>query len=312
MRTNKTNWPLRLLKLTLLAVVLYFVGKAIVRAIADISWADVAIRPGFIVLSVFFEMAARFFIGLLYALLLKYFQTPLGLGIAVAVSWISFLGKYVPGKVALLGSIVYLLSRFQVRRAIAAVIPILATIMTVTVAFLFSIPLIFSSLAGELALNPNLLVPFFILAGIVTVRPQLLIKPGNYLMSKLGYPPIEIDLTIKQILSSICVVVGQTVCAGISTWCFSNAFVPLGLETMPTVVAISALAGTLGLLALFSPAGLGVRDGVYFLLLGPMIGVKMAALVVVGLRLMQTMVDVAAAGLGGLLFKKRSKESVAE
>jgi glycosyltransferase 2 family protein len=304
MQMPKRKWMILFIKVILLAAVLFFVGKAISQAIFKISWADLDINNWFLMLSVFFEIATRLFVGLFYGLLLRYFKSPVYPGVAVAVSWISFLGKYVPGKVAVLGSAVYLLSRYNVRRAVAAVVPVIATIMTVAVSLLLSIPLLFSSLSGDLAVFANFMVVFIVLASVMAIRPHIFIKPGNYLLQKMGYSPIETGLYVKQALGGICIVLGQCYCAGLSTWCFVNAFVSSGLETLPMIISITVFAGAVGLLALFSPAGIGVRDGIYFLFFGPLMGVEMAALVVVCLRLLQTIIDLLTAGLGWLLLRR--------
>ena len=82
----------------------------------------------------------------------------------------------------------------------------------------------------------------------------------------------------------------------------------MAIEVAPAIISITALAGTMGLLAFFSPAGIGVRDGIYFLFLSPLIGAEMAAIVVVCLRLLQTAIDLLSAGLGGLMLHLWPKE----
>lgn len=308
MQMGKRQLWIRLLKVFLLAVVLYFVGKAILGAIVNINYNELDVDARFLGLSALFEMATRLFVGLLYGLLLRYFNAPLNFGVAVAVSWISFLGKYVPGKVAVLGSVVYLLSRYNVQRSITAVVPVMATIMTIAVALLLSMPLLFSPLVDEVVVFAKVMIVFFFLTSVMAIRPHLFIKPGNYLLKKMGYSPIETVISVKQSISGIGVVLGQCICAGMSTWCFVNAFVPMEIEVAPAIISITALAGTIGLLAVFSPAGIGVRDGIYFLFLSPLIGAEMAAIVVVCLRLLQTAIDLLSAGLGSLMLRLCPKE----
>ena len=65
----------------------------------------------------------------------------------------------------------------------------------------------------------------------------------------------------------------------------------MAIEVAPAIISITALAGTMGLLTFFSPAGISVKDGIYYLFLSPLIGVEMVAIVIVCLRLLQTAID---------------------
>ena len=79
-----------------------------------------------------------------------------------------------------------------------------------------------------------------------------------------------------------------------------NAFAPLDISMLPYIVSVTVFAGTLGLLALFSPAGIGVRDGAYLFLLTTITGASIAALITVFLRIMQTIADLLMAILAAI------------
>jgi len=64
-----------------------------------------------------------------------------------------------------------------------------------------------------------------------------------------------------------------------------------------------ALAGSLGLLALFAPAGLGVREGILLIILGPIAGVGTSAIVVILARVLSILVELAAAGIGFVVLR---------
>ena len=59
----------------------------------------------------------------------------------------------------------------------------------------------------------------------------------------------------------------------------------LPLRWLGVYVAGTALAATIGLVALFAPGGLGVREGILLLVLTPSVGAEMAAVVTGALRL---------------------------
>ena len=80
-----------------------------------------------------------------------------------------------------------------------------------------------------------------------------------------------------------------------------------GTLSLPTATGVFALGYILGLLALFAPGGVGVREVVFIGLLTPALGTGGAVALSVGSRVLLTLCE-AAAPLGVLLITGRSKE----
>ena len=59
---------------------------------------------------------------------------------------------------------------------------------------------------------------------------------------------------------------------GVAHWFLARAIAPIGIDALPLVTGAVALAWIGGYLALISPAGLGVREGLLTLLLAPHLG----------------------------------------
>lgn len=291
------------IKWCLLFIVLFFVGRAITHQVSHIDWVVIHFDWKFLVLTIVFEMLARVFIGILYSCLLKSLQTVLPFQIAISISWISLLGKYVPGKVAVLSSTVYFLNLYKIRPAVATIVPVLGNIITIWVALMLSMPLFFSSLGGQIA--PFFYMTLIVIAGtgIICFQPSIFLKFSNIMLKRMGSPPLEIAAGFFKIMPSLGVVFVQCVCAGIATWCMVRTITFIDPQQLPTVISIAALAGTMGLLALFSPAGIGVREGIYLLALTPIIGAEKGALIAVLLRLLQTLIDVIMAIIGSLVVR---------
>src|SRR5437867_4160518 len=79
-----------------------------------------------------------------------------------------------------------------------------------------------------------------------------------------------------------------------------------GTLSLPTATGVFALGYILGLLALFAPGGVGVREVVFIGLLTPALGTGVAVALSVGSRVLLPLCE-AAAPLGGLLLTVRSK-----
>ena len=80
--------------------------------------------------------------------------------------------------------------------------------------------------------------------------------------------------------------------------CRAFADVPLGW--LPVLIAAAGLSATVGFLALFAPAGLGVREAILLVVLSGVLSETDAALVTVAMRLLSILVEVGL-GLAGLV-----------
>jgi len=297
-------------KIVLLAAVLYFVGATIIERVADVEWNRLRPDFRFLALAMLAAISARFFIGIFYGVLLRHLDNPLPYRIGMAVSWMALLGKYVPGKMAIFASVVCLLARYQVNAAVSVIVPMLNNGMAVLIALILSLPLLFSSWARETIPFSRVWFIMLIVAGIVALCPRVFLGTCNFFLRLMKRPRLDVNLTFRQMILPVCFVTGQCLATGVATWCMARTLSPsVDLYSMPLMVSVTALAGALGILALFAPAGLGVVEGMYLLMLSPLIGPEMAALLSICLRLLQTAADILMA-FAGMLFVARNPLSV--
>lgn len=95
---------------------------------------------------------------------------------------------------------------------------------------------------------------------------------------------------------------------GVGIVVIAAALADAGPESWVPLGAAYAIAGAAGLLAVFVPSGLGVREAVFVLFAAPYVGVEMAIITALVARLLATIGDAAIAGVYGtltLLSKKR-------
>ncbi len=96
---------------------------------------------------------------------------------------------------------------------------------------------------------------------------------------------------------------------GLAFWLLARGLGLPGTLPLTTAAGVFALGYILGLLALFAPGGVGVRELVFIGLLTPTLGSGGAVALSVGSRVLLTLCE-AAAPLAVLLFTGRSKEDV--
>ncbi len=298
------------IQILLLMILLYFVGKAIIKQISNIHWETLKVNYVFLLLALLSDIITRVFGGILYSSLLTRLNSFLPYRIAMSISWLSLLGKYIPGKIAILGSAMYLLSLYKVRPEIAAIVPVMANGLVAIVCLFLSLPLLFSQQGGKIIPFPHFWFFLLLFIGILTILPKNILRLTNWLLNLIRRQSIQTNLRLKQMVIPFGIVLFQCLFTGLTTWLMMRALTTVSVSAIPMVISISVLAGTLGFLAFFSPAGLGVREGVYLLLLSPFIGSEMAVLTAVCLRLLQTLIDLVMGIAGSGLLRLSTHEEI--
>jgi hypothetical protein len=87
---------------------------------------------------------------------------------------------------------------------------------------------------------------------------------------------------------------------GVCLWLSARTLLPLPVAQLPYCIAVAGLASTIGFLAVFAPAGLGVHEAVFILTMQTLLGPQ-AALLALLMRLFNLMGDIVMAGVGMLL-----------
>jgi hypothetical protein len=283
---------------------LYFVIAALWDRFRQLDWAAITVHYHFFVVALAAASGSRAVTGFLLGTVLKHLSYPLPYRWVMAVAWVAAVGKYVPGKLATLAGGVYLLGQHDVRPSVSTAALTLCNGLAVTVGLLVALPLMFSDEVTQILPLSRLWFSSLLLIGLIAIWPKVFFSVGNFILRRMGRAHIETTLTLRQMLPLIGLVVGQCLVGGVTTWCVARAISDVTAATIPVMVSITALAGAAGLLALFAPAGLGVREGVYLLALRPVIGSEAAALVAVGMRLLQTVADALMGVLGALILRR--------
>ena len=71
----------------------------------------------------------------------------------------------------------------------------------------------------------------------------------------------------------------------------------IGIDSMPQIGSLFVFAQIVGLVAVFAPAGLGVREGVLIMGLAPLVGPGSAIVISGACRVWQTLIELVMTGL---------------
>lgn len=296
-------------KLALLAVVLLFVMRALADRFAKLDWAEHRPNPWWLMGAAGLLLAGDVLFGVGYRSLLGAFSAPPPWPAVFAVAWVSKLGKYLPGKVASVVGAAWLLKKHNVPTSVGMASNLIIIALFVIIGLLVSTPLLLQShdLPGGFS---RLGFAALLAGGLVCLHPRVFVGGANFALRILGRDPIRVHPRLRDYLVPALMLLVQWVLFGMAFWFAAQSVHHIGVERLPHFVSGAALAATLGFVAVFAPAGVGVREGIFMLVVEPVADASAVAIAVVTIRLFQTLVELALAGIG-LLILRRSAPAAA-
>ena len=283
----------------LFGAVLWFVGWALIEAAREVDWSTVRPVPLWIL------CGAALYIGSLVAVdaLVRSLYGLFGVSMARPRGFVLYmvptLGRYLPGKVLSLAGHVVIARRYGVELSLSAAAVALLTVLGVTGTTLTG--LLFLIVQPPEVLEPNL-IRWTIAAGIgliaFALHPKIWFRLVDEGLRLFNREPLVIRVNYGSWLRLL-LIMGIHVVLIVSGYAaITCGVIGLTLVQLPILIGAVCIANTLGFLAVFAPGGIGVREGVLLLLLSPTLGAGPAALFTVTLRLVQIVIDTAAAAVG--------------
>ncbi|MDD4888933.1 MAG: hypothetical protein PHU85_03315 [Phycisphaerae bacterium] len=286
----------RIVLLALLAFIAYVAGKDLVHGLRQVNWGDLHFNVLAIMAGLALIAAHEFLCGLTLRLSIRSFGEDATLRSCVAAYWSSGLGKYVPGKVATVAGAVAVLARFGLRPATALFATFLHTGVHVLVGLIIALPPLLARSAGHTTALAWALRVACVAGGLACLHPRVFLALGNFALVRMKREPIRTRPRNRFLLATLIVVAFRFAVLGTGIWLVARAVVPtVTLHDWPIVTSTAVGATVIGFLVFFAPAGIGVREDIYFRVLGPVVGVASSSLIAVLTRVAQTVVEL---GLG--------------
>lgn len=288
-------------KLTLLALVCYFVGRELLRRFAEVDWAHFDPQPGWLVLAATAMAAAWGLFAVSFRLLLGGLTDRVPpWSLMPGIAFTPQLGKYVPGKIASIAGAVWLLRRCGLRGAAATAGILLQTGLGTALGLLTAVPLtLWPPVANRLP-GAWLWCGLLVAAGLTLLHPRVFEALLNRALRLAGREPLTLLPRLGRYFQAAGVLLGHWALMGLALFLACRAFADVPLGWLPVLIAAAGLSATVGFLALFAPAGLGVREAILLVVLSGVLSETDAALVTVAMRLLSILVEVGL-GLAGLV-----------
>jgi glycosyltransferase 2 family protein len=285
-------------------IVAVMVWRAIARNWSDFRSLHVslALKPGWIALSVLA-------VFLTYAIqieswrrILAGWAQHLGYGRAARIWLLVNLGRYVPGKVWSVAGLIVLAQRAGVEAwaAGASAFAIQAIGLGTAVAVVAA--------ATPAAESPLRLAAAALVAA-ATIGGLAWTRGARWLAGAAGLANQFRPLPLAAVAESAALTLLSWLTYGVAFWLLALGLGLPATLSVTTAAGVFALGYILGLLALFAPGGVGVRELVFIGLLAPALGSGGAVALSVASRVLLTLCE-AVAPLGALLMTGKTKEDM--
>lgn len=299
---NAPNWKRFYSNLLLLAV-LTGVATYILHTFNELAAFHYQLKISSLVLSAFFLALTYPLSILIWMLIARGFGLASTFFSAARIWSISQLGKYLPGKAGLI------LLRLEAYPPDKRKGVLMATGVE-TVAALSSACL---WVLIAMAFLPALIPPYIryaAVAGIILfffiLYPPVLKNTANAVLKLLKRTPLELLPSYKLMLAMVGVNMLIGLPYGLGLFFAFQSLHEIGWTYFLTIVGAFYVADVVSIAAFFAPAGIGVREGIIFLILPAFIPKEIVILAALLIRLMSVIIEISLAGIIVLIGKKHS------
>jgi uncharacterized membrane protein YbhN (UPF0104 family) len=296
---RRTRW----LEVAVVAVVAGFFVVTLLARWREVAAAKWRLDPVFFALASLVLASSYALVATLWAFALRRLAgTPIATG--ARIWFLSNLARYVPGNVWSFVGAVELARRAGVARRATLAVMATTQALSVGVALLVGLPVL---LAERARLERPILLGgvALLLVGVAVVAFR-----GRLVgLVRRRWPQLDPGELVPAPATAALLVAGYAAywaATGLAFAALVRSLAPLPADAVPLVVAAYAAAYAVGFLALVTPAGLGVREGVLVLALAPVLPAGPALVVALVSRAWMMLVELAGAGVATLAARRQA------
>jgi uncharacterized membrane protein YbhN (UPF0104 family) len=288
------------LRILLAVLVLAGVTYAVARNWEEVSQDLRRIDPGTIALAGLVTCIAPVLTLLAWRRILADLGSRIHLAEAGGIFFVGQLGKYLPGSVWAIVAQAEMGARLHIPRQRSAVVGLLTVGLAAICGFIVGMPALPLLLSRSSTASTGWALLLVIPLLVLVLWPRLLNRAIALGLRVLRRQPLEHQLSGGTVLFSVVCFCLSWASTGVSVFILSRTLGDTadGSRLVLATVAGFSLAASLSMFTFVLPAGVGLREGLLVLLLGPVISVPAATAVVVVSRFLTLLADVVFA-LGG-------------
>lgn len=251
------------IKIALTLTVLYFIGQNIYANFDKIKDYDFQINYKYFFLSIITMTISMIFPVYGWKFLLSSLNANISFVKAMKIWFISNAGRYLPGKVWQIAGIVYLGSKENIEKKTLLQSIIYSQVVANFQGIIFAVILF----GGKINIPIWVIIPI-LLSSILIMIPKIL----NYILNTtilkiMKKTPLTTSISVKNMSIYFILQLINWFLMGFAFYIFINAFQIVSLFQNAQIIIFLPACWTIGLLALFAPGGIGVREGILTTLL---------------------------------------------
>jgi len=217
-------------------------------------------------------------------------------------SWFySQLGKYLPGKVWLLLSRFHLYeSKGKSQKAISIALYFeMATIIGAAYLIFLAALILHNEGWPVSSWRQSGWLFLFLLLGFIFLHPRVLQKILNWVLIRFKREPLSLSISYSDVLWILSVCILSWIVGGIGFYFFVDSVYPVAPQYILFLTGALAISSIIGLITLFAPGGLGVREGALVYLLSSVMAAPVAVIISILSRIWMTLIEI---GLVGMVY----------
>ena len=290
------------IKFLFVFIIFAFLGKYIFQNVTQLKEVNFEFNYLLLFLSLLICCLFLLFQYFLWHFITKVNNCNIGLIKTLYSKGLSNFGKYIPGKIFGYAILFTAYSEEKISKreiSICMFIDLVASLLGSLFVVIFSILFIETPLKREVYLISIISLLFL---GII-IHPSILNFFSKVFFRKIKLNPPAIKFSYFKILKFIFLFSINWLLFALSFFVFINAFIPLSFQSFFFTTAAVVISGLIGFVAIFVPAGLGVREGVLSVSLAMVIPEFFAGIISLASRIWLTIGEIIVFGIVFLIYK---------
>lgn len=305
--SSSKRWLGKLIPIVFYALLLIFLGLYL-KSIDFSKFSNLHFEWWWVVIASIIGLTTRYWQVFIWFVLLKNLGAK-GLnkhfGQLIYVYAKSWMGRYIPGTAPWILGKIYFASKHGIDKNKLAVSSLLEGALQITVLMgVACFMLLLDSRLNVISLNLKILMGCVLAACVICIIPPIFNRLVSFAYKVFRKKTIAREHlpSSSTIFKGASLYVVGALLNGLSLFFIAKAIFPnLSYHDLPFVMGAGNLAGAAGMLAIFAPSGIGVREGIQLVLLSAIMPRELALLVVVLTRLWGVTMDLLFFGSGKLI-----------
>lgn len=257
------------------ALICFFLGRSVLRHWRDIQELGQEANYLYLSASLLISMVVFWLFSFSWKKLVDLLGEELSSTNAFKIKAVSNMAHYVPGGIWNHAGKLVLAKKQGLRGKpvfLSIILNIVFTLISACVIFLFSLIFFngYTALNGYLQFIPVILVILLIVCYCLT-SPSILESLINYLLPKIGKRRIELKFSREAIIKCFLWYFLYWLVQGIAFFFVIQAFLPVEISKLFSVIGIYAISWSVGFLMILAPSGAGVREASLIILLSAIV-----------------------------------------